>query len=620
MLQSILLVVMSVITHDFERFASALANVRLHSDWVWWPQNPDSFQKRNMILLTNYNRLFPRTIAAALWKNGNGTTTVRDIIPASRLAKYGNYPYHPEDSGMKQGVSSPETITISDEDLQPWAWKEVDEMFRRLTWREEHNMYLTTSYNSNLSAQITANAGYSEKLNQNVESSSYNHQKEKEALRYQVNSLEEEHLCTVVGSVTVRNIWANSAPLGAAVPEICPVSVLAKPFFPSYLSLGNNRELFPYLQVIASPNAPIPKPANQHSFSRIAADANIQVTGGPARSLVKPRILQNIGNPGVQLRPHNGIAQNTPASQRPIELYQGVVSPCWTVPPNRQKNISNISSLVRISNGNPFPIQNNPEERSPPADGSSSRDDAFPSLPSSEVFQHQLPDMHQANHLRHSIAGINVHSSVAQWLYCACPERSWDFDDIGTLALNFQAVSPASEGFLPAPQTSTPSKESSPRRLYCDVLANRSATVDTADSSYDELERQALEQYQHQDMHSSSDASTEDKFKELEQQAIEQYHSSTTLIDSSESCSYMGESMPTCVCGRGCPTAYCSTQRARVHKSMSSEDVCAASWQHDGKSSTAALGVEPADPRVADADNRHSGQPANLRRSASNFE
>ncbi|XP_069676370.1 uncharacterized protein [Periplaneta americana] len=131
-----------------ETFKTAYAKIGLNSDTVWIADEPDSFQRANQELWVRHN------LVSNLYRNNTDNSqcfsyprrdkarTVRDTIPFSRLAQYGNYPYNEDreqfytsddSSQSQQELSEVKNELPSEQCEEIWMSSEVQEEFKRLT-------------------------------------------------------------------------------------------------------------------------------------------------------------------------------------------------------------------------------------------------------------------------------------------------------------------------------------------------------------------------------------------------------------------------------------------------------------------------------------------------------
>nr|CAD7443411.1 unnamed protein product [Timema bartmani] len=136
---------MSVESCDSELLESAYANVGLHADPVWLLNEPDVYQRANQVLWVCCNRLWHHTrsfrVNNVLPQNRIQTRSVRDTIPFSRLARYGNYRYDEERESHymcddESGDARYGPIVCPEENPEPWMLPEVEQEFKRLTKEE----------------------------------------------------------------------------------------------------------------------------------------------------------------------------------------------------------------------------------------------------------------------------------------------------------------------------------------------------------------------------------------------------------------------------------------------------------------------------------------------------
>nr|CAD7572119.1 unnamed protein product [Timema californicum] len=153
---------MSVESCDSELLESAYAKVGLHADPVWLINEPDVYQRANQVLWVCYNRLWHHTrsfrVNYVLPQNRRQTRSVRDTIPFSRLARYGNYRYNEERESHytcddESGDARYEPIVCPEENPEPWMLPEVEQEFKRLKKEEllgEYTLWPWTSQPSHL--------------------------------------------------------------------------------------------------------------------------------------------------------------------------------------------------------------------------------------------------------------------------------------------------------------------------------------------------------------------------------------------------------------------------------------------------------------------------------------
>jgi hypothetical protein len=135
-----------------EVFKTAYANVRLNSDITWIAGVPDKFRKANLDLWVRHNIYTSECRNNADNSHSSSTDiitkicTVRDSIPVSCVAQYGNYEYNDDvrewlyaplytSPQYNEEFSIPEDKKIQQRDSceELWMSPEVEEEFRRLT-------------------------------------------------------------------------------------------------------------------------------------------------------------------------------------------------------------------------------------------------------------------------------------------------------------------------------------------------------------------------------------------------------------------------------------------------------------------------------------------------------
>ncbi|XP_076391587.1 uncharacterized protein LOC105663958 isoform X1 [Megachile rotundata] len=107
-------------SYDEELFNSAYANISLIADKAWSFDKEDPFQKFNRSLWIEY-----RKVAAKYKENVNRRAKrVRDVIPESRLASYGNYEYDEERENLYKSSTDDDATSAP---LPNFCWTEVTE-------------------------------------------------------------------------------------------------------------------------------------------------------------------------------------------------------------------------------------------------------------------------------------------------------------------------------------------------------------------------------------------------------------------------------------------------------------------------------------------------------------
>ncbi|XP_043529098.1 uncharacterized protein LOC122538791 [Frieseomelitta varia] len=123
----------SFLSYDEELLNSAYANVSLIADKAWTIDKEDPFQKLNQSLsIQNYK------LTAKYRENGTyRTKSVRDVIPNSRLASYGNYEYNEDRESVYKSDDNSSPVSLPNfcwtEVTEPWMLPEVEKHFAWLT-------------------------------------------------------------------------------------------------------------------------------------------------------------------------------------------------------------------------------------------------------------------------------------------------------------------------------------------------------------------------------------------------------------------------------------------------------------------------------------------------------
>ncbi|XP_060822308.1 uncharacterized protein LOC132910551 [Bombus pascuorum] len=121
-------------SYDEELLNSAYANISLIADKAWTFDKEDPFQKLNQSLsIQNYK------LTAKYRENGtvHRTKSVRDVIPNSRLASYGNYEYNEDRENVYKSDDDSAPVSLPNfcwtEVTEPWMLPEVEKHFAWLT-------------------------------------------------------------------------------------------------------------------------------------------------------------------------------------------------------------------------------------------------------------------------------------------------------------------------------------------------------------------------------------------------------------------------------------------------------------------------------------------------------
>ncbi|KAK7866163.1 hypothetical protein R5R35_001390 [Gryllus longicercus] len=129
-------------TCDLDIFEAAYTNIGLCSDIVWTKNAPDIYKRINRELWIRTNRLreyftFLETKDRSSDNKTFTTRTVRDTIPLSNLAKYGNYKYDEHRENLyitdESEIIYDHIYESSKDSKEPWMCPSVEEEFRRLT-------------------------------------------------------------------------------------------------------------------------------------------------------------------------------------------------------------------------------------------------------------------------------------------------------------------------------------------------------------------------------------------------------------------------------------------------------------------------------------------------------
>ena len=134
-----------------EVFKTAYANVRLNSDTIWTTGTPDKFRKANLDLCVRHSIYTSECRNNADNFHFSSTDiltkicTVRDSIPVSCVAQFGNYEYNEvrerlyaqhytssrrnEEFSIQRDKKTPQ----QDSGEELWMTSEVEEEFRRIT-------------------------------------------------------------------------------------------------------------------------------------------------------------------------------------------------------------------------------------------------------------------------------------------------------------------------------------------------------------------------------------------------------------------------------------------------------------------------------------------------------
>ncbi|XP_033178472.1 uncharacterized protein LOC100740186 [Bombus impatiens] len=177
-------------SYDEELLNSAYANISLIADKVWTFDKEDPFQKLNQSLsIQNYK------LTAKYKENGtvHRTKSVRDVIPNSRLASYGNYEYNEDRENAYKSDDNSGPVSLPN-----FCWTEVTEPWM-LPEVEKHFAWLTSSgprTNRELLAFTLKQSDATEKLD-----SYYEYQ------RYTIENSMEMQLHIRVTSDAVRSLW-----------------------------------------------------------------------------------------------------------------------------------------------------------------------------------------------------------------------------------------------------------------------------------------------------------------------------------------------------------------------------------------------------------------------------
>lgn len=130
-------------------YPSAYENVGFLSENIWvYNSNPDFYKKANKELWRRFNEIEQSFIFANCYVNDDNDSfntpseysqTVQNVIPNSRLAQYGDYPYD-ENREQLYTVDDmpaeyiPNYIFVKESELEVWMLQDVEEEFKRLTF------------------------------------------------------------------------------------------------------------------------------------------------------------------------------------------------------------------------------------------------------------------------------------------------------------------------------------------------------------------------------------------------------------------------------------------------------------------------------------------------------
>ncbi|XP_050585114.1 uncharacterized protein LOC126919674 [Bombus affinis] len=167
-------------SYDEELLNSAYANISLIADKAWTFDKEDPFQKLNQSLsIQNYK------LTAKYKENGtvHRTKSVRDVIPNSRLASYGNYEYNEDRENLYKSDDNSAPVSLPN-----FCWTEVTE-----PWMLPEKFY---SIVANLKNDVCQESDATEKSD-----SYYEYQ------RYTIENSMEMQLHIRVTSDAVRSLW-----------------------------------------------------------------------------------------------------------------------------------------------------------------------------------------------------------------------------------------------------------------------------------------------------------------------------------------------------------------------------------------------------------------------------
>ncbi|XP_024943485.1 uncharacterized protein LOC107270319 [Cephus cinctus] len=125
----------STSSYDDDLLNSAYANIGLIADRAWAADQDDSFRKLNHTLWVQNCKLTGTYQDSGYYRSRR----VRDIIPGSWLAHYGNYEYDEEREKLYKQDNKPPDIRVEDiyvsDVAEPWMLEEVEKHFTRLNNR-----------------------------------------------------------------------------------------------------------------------------------------------------------------------------------------------------------------------------------------------------------------------------------------------------------------------------------------------------------------------------------------------------------------------------------------------------------------------------------------------------
>ncbi|XP_011314330.1 uncharacterized protein [Fopius arisanus] len=119
----------TITSYDVNLFNSTYDNIRLTADKIWEYNHEDTYRKLNRSLWIKISKLS---------RNQNRRRQlVSDVIPESRLSKYGNYRYDDEREclyvrDVERSVSEEASSSSYDLSKEPWLHPDVKEYFTRL--------------------------------------------------------------------------------------------------------------------------------------------------------------------------------------------------------------------------------------------------------------------------------------------------------------------------------------------------------------------------------------------------------------------------------------------------------------------------------------------------------
>lgn len=125
--------------HIYEEIDRAYENIGLLASDVWNFDRDETYQRANLNLWIRLNELEQKLAEEKpVEDRPTSNHTVRDSIPFSRLASYGNYAYNEERENLYFDDDDPahfvpNLFLKNRANLEIWMLPEVEEEFRRIT-------------------------------------------------------------------------------------------------------------------------------------------------------------------------------------------------------------------------------------------------------------------------------------------------------------------------------------------------------------------------------------------------------------------------------------------------------------------------------------------------------